>query len=140
MVKFEKMMLVDDCDFIKPIVDFTSIGDKWYDWFIGTEKVRNRTGDWFFGVVALKDPNLPSVLNGSCEGLTKNDLLSNFSISRYDLRIFTGGCYYFNSKTEEWEGVGVSVSDLEKECHEMLYETFRCYPRVAYPHTVKQTI
>ena len=25
------------------------------------------------------------------------------------VRIYTGGCYYFNKTTEEWEGVGLSV-------------------------------
>ena len=114
MVKFEKMMMVDDCDFIKQVTNFTSVGNKWYDWFIGTDQVRNRTGDWFFGVVALKDASLPNVMNGSCKGLTKADILPDFGISRYDLRIFTGGCYYFNSSSEEWEGVGVSVNILRE--------------------------
>ena len=114
-MKFKKLMLVDDCDFIKLVTNFTSVGDKWYDWFIGTETINNRTGDWFFGVVALKDPKLPNVLNGSGTGLTKADLHPDFGITRYDLRVFTGGCYYFNPKSEEWEGVGVSVNDFEKE-------------------------
>ena len=26
-------------------------------------------------------------------------------------RIYTGGCYYFNKTTEEWEGVGLSVEE-----------------------------
>ena len=114
MAKFEKMMKVDDCDFIQIITNFTSAGDKWYDWFIGTEKVKNRTGDWFFGVVALNDTNKPSLASGSCEGLTKDDLAPNYGFTRYDLRIFTGGCYYFNSTSEEWEGVGLSVRSY---CH-----------------------
>ena len=27
----------------------------WVDWFIGVDKVQNRTGDWFFGVAALRN-------------------------------------------------------------------------------------
>ena len=65
MAKFQKMMKVDDCDFILPINNFTSIGDKWYKWFLGTDLVRNRTGDWFFGLVVLKDPNVANV-QGLC--------------------------------------------------------------------------
>ena len=30
------------------------------------------------------------------------------------MRIFTGGCYYFNSTSEEWEGVGVSVEQTDR--------------------------
>ena len=131
-MKFKKLMLVDDCDFIKLVTNFTSVGDKWYDWFIGTETINNRTGDWFFGVVALKDPNLPNVLNGSCAGLTKADLLPDFGITRYDLRIFTGGCYYFNPKSEEWEGVGVSVNSFENR---KIISNFNFLGDIFRPHT-----
>ena len=27
----------------------------WVDWFVGVDKVKNRTGDWFFGVAALRN-------------------------------------------------------------------------------------
>ena len=106
-----------------------------YDWFVDNEKVDNKTGDWYFGVVVLNNPDHPSVLSGSCEGLKKSDLSKNFGFKSYDLRIFTGGkpiaesvscyfillllfssillssgCYYFNSSSEEWDGRGVSVS------------------------------
>ena len=110
MVKYEKMMMIDDCDFILPVGNFTAIGNKWYNWFLGNDKVRNRTGDWFFGVVALQDPN--SLKHENCSGLTKSNLLPDFGITRYDLRIFTGGCYYFNSSSEEWEGIGVMVNEI----------------------------
>ena len=93
------------------------------------EKVENKTGDWYFGVVVLKNPNHPSVLNESCSGLSKSDFSDSFGFKSYDLRIFTGGeaetelffslllfsslilsgCYYFNSSSEEWDGRGVSV-------------------------------
>ena len=102
--------------------------------------VKNKTGDWYFGVVVLKNPNHPSTVSGSCAGLSKADLSDSFGFKRYDLRIFTGGqcpiilcsflssvwvsgccfcylvivslsgCYYFNSSSEEWDGRGVAVS------------------------------
>ena len=55
------------------------------------EKVENKTGDWYFGVVVLKNPNHPSVLNESCSGLSKSDFSDSFGFKSYDLRIFTGG-------------------------------------------------
>ena len=112
MVKHGSQMLVDNCDFIQTASKFSSLGNKWYNWFIDTEKINNRTGDWFFGVVVLKDKNKPNVISGNCEGLTKADLLNDFGFTRYDIRIFTGGCYYFNSTSEEWDGKGITVSLL----------------------------
>ena len=55
------------------------------------EKVANKTGDWYFGVVVLNNPDHPSVLSGSCSGLSKSDLSDSFGFKSYDLRIFTGG-------------------------------------------------
>ena len=55
MAKFGKMMTSGDCDFIQPLTDVTSRDADWIDWFIGVDKVENKTGEWFFGVVALKD-------------------------------------------------------------------------------------
>ena len=55
MVKFGKMMTPGDCDFIQPLTDVASRDADWIDWFIGVDKVKNKTGEWFFGVVALKD-------------------------------------------------------------------------------------
>ena len=62
-----------------------------YDWFVGNEMVANKTGDWYFGVVVLNNPDHPSVLSGSCSGLSKSDLSDSFGFKSYDLRIFTGG-------------------------------------------------
>ena len=91
MAKFGKMMMADDCDYVLPVSKFRSLGDKWYDWFVDNEMVKNKTGDWYFGVVVLKNPDHPSVASGNCAGLTKADLSENFGFKRYDLRIFTGG-------------------------------------------------
>ena len=31
------------------------------------------------------------------------------SFPTYDIRIYTGGCYFFNESSEEWEGGGIEV-------------------------------
>ena len=113
MGKFGKMMSASDCDFIQRVKSSNLVGDKWYDWFIDREKVSNLTGDWFFGVVSLKDPDHVSLTDGNCNELSKSDLNSKeeqFGFQRYEMRIFTGGCYAFNEEVEEWEGAGMSVS------------------------------
>ena len=118
MAKFGKMMSVDDCDYIQQVKKFNLVGDKWYDWFIGNHMVANDTGNWYFGVVSLKDPEHPNLAKDNdgkgpnCQGMTKGDFNTNFGFQRYEMRIFTGGCYYFNEINEEWEGGGVTVNNL----------------------------
>ena len=45
---------------------------EWVDWFIGVERIQNRTGDWYFGVVALAD-SVPAsaILNNTCEDIQR---------------------------------------------------------------------
>ena len=42
-------------DFIQVVNDVAARGADWVDWFVGVDKVKNRTGDWFFGVAALRN-------------------------------------------------------------------------------------
>ena len=76
--------------------------------------MKNQTGDWYFGVVALKNPPLSVTVDGMCEDLTSDNLNVDFNQTTefpgYEIRIYTGGCYYFNSENEEWEGFGITVS------------------------------
>ena len=129
MAKFDRMMGPNDCDFIQVVNDIGqrdggnnmilcfkinfSDTSEWLDWFIGVEQVKNRTGDWYFGVVALKNPPASASKDGSCADLTKDNFNYDFNQTSefpgYELRIYTGGCYYFNASTEEWEGAGISV-------------------------------
>ena len=111
MAKFGSMMSVSDCQYIAKVKTFNLVGDKWYDWFIDRDKVGNDTGEWYFGVVSLKNPDHPTFSKEvpDCQGFTQGDLNTDFGFQRYEMRIFTGGCYYFNDDTEEWEGRGVSV-------------------------------
>ena len=45
----------DNCDFIQVVNDVAARDADWVDWFVGVDKVKNRTGDWFFGVAALRN-------------------------------------------------------------------------------------
>ena len=44
-----------NCDFIQVVNDVAARDADWVDWFVGVDKVKNRTGDWFFGVAALRN-------------------------------------------------------------------------------------
>ena len=128
MAKYARMMKVDDCDFIQIIDkvsqkhqgklsrksdDHSELLLDWYDWFVSVEMVKNRTGDWYFGVVALKNTPKSVIQDGSCSDITKEDLDYSFNQTEefpgYDIRIYTSGCYFFNSTTEEWDGIGITV-------------------------------
>ncbi len=59
----------------------------WVDWFIGVDKVKNKTGDWFFGVVNLKSDFDAGKLNGSaCSKITPGDFLDDFNSTDYSVR------------------------------------------------------
>ena len=75
-----------------------------------------QTGDWFFGITAL-DGDIPASVaeNQTCKDLNKGNLNPDFNQTSdnpfYDIRIYAGGCYYFNETTEEWEGIGITVKE-----------------------------
>ena len=64
MVKHNKLMMAHDCDFIKMVSDIKerdggevlyvlmlninqlNLWAEWTNWFIGVDKVENKTGDW----------------------------------------------------------------------------------------------
>ena len=125
MAKKGKMMTASDCDFVQVVNDITARSEEWYDWFIGVDKVENATGEWFFGVAAINDDIPESVrVNHSCKDLNSGKFASDFNSTDdspfYDIRMYTGGCYYFNETTEEWEGIGMSVrsggNNLDSTC------------------------
>ena len=109
MAKFGKMMSAGDCDHIMRVKSFNLVGDKWYDWFIDRSKVLGKSGDWFFGVVSLNNASHIALDHQNCSKLSKSDLSKDFGFSRYEMRIFTGGCYYFHEKNETWVGDGIEV-------------------------------
>ena len=116
MAKHGKMMTSSDCDFIQIVNDISLRDGEWVDYFMGVELVKNRTGEWFFGVVAL-DGEIPESVTAdhSCKDLSSGHLDPSFNESSeypiYEIRMYTGGCYYFNRTTEEWEGVGMTVKE-----------------------------
>ena len=55
--------------------------------------------------------------SSSKEILYREDLgseIADFNITAtsfptYDIRVYSGGCYFFNESSEEWEGGGIEV-------------------------------
>ena len=87
--------------------------DGFLDWFIPMETIKNRTGNWFIGVLALKDEADLAKLNDgqACteDGITKEMLSEDFGVTKYEIQTFTTGCYFHNIKTDEWESGGMTV-------------------------------
>ena len=64
------------------------------DWFIRKETISNRTGDWYFGVVALADSAPETVItNNTCVDIQRADLLPDFNTTSYDVRYNKGLVY-----------------------------------------------
>ena len=53
----------------------------------------------------------------SCEesGIMDAKLGKNFSTTSYDLRIYTGGMYFFEAEGENWDGLGIG-SLIRHQC------------------------
>lgn len=72
--------------------------------------VRNQTGRWFLGVVALKVSDTvllnETITDGvacNASGITADKIDTDFGTPHYLMRTYTAGCYYFNTSTEVWE-------------------------------------
>ena len=91
MAKYDKMPITKSCDFVKVVTDIERVDEEFMDWHITTEEVNNRTGSWYFGVVAIDtESNVTDVLTdmASCEdsGLESLKLSQDFGVETYDLR------------------------------------------------------
>ena len=54
MARHKKMPIVKKCDFVKIVSEIEPTDDNIFkDWFITTDQVRNRTGEWYFGVASI---------------------------------------------------------------------------------------
>ena len=83
---------------------------EYIDWHIPVELIQNRSGKWYFGVVNLVPKPPASVNNGSCADLTTSHLLTDFNGTAYSIGIYVSGCYYYNTSTDTWEGIGIQVA------------------------------
>ena len=83
------------------------VTDEFKDWYINSDIMNNRTGPWYLAIGSVKDESTLAKLEeqATCESgmLTKDKLGDDFGTVNYTLRIYTSGCYYVNSKTDEWE-------------------------------------
>ncbi len=89
--------------------------------FIEKELINNRTGAWYAGVMSLSPGvDLDTVVGNdtmaTCEsvGMSKEWFSDDFGITEYGLQSYTQGCYSFNTSTEVWESVGVTVINTTK--------------------------
>ena len=98
---------------VNPFFSFRH-SDGYIDWFIPTEKIANRTGSWYFGVVSIKgSDNVSAAIDdsGDCKasGLTNDLLDKDFKTVNYTLIFYTSGGYSFNTTDEVdvWEARGM---------------------------------
>ena len=109
----------------------SQVGEGFFEWYIGTDKIGNRTGRWFMTVMALNIPPAESC-NVNSYSITacsielnsnlnlKNDIktrLNNGTLNRndvtgfkpkerdysiYSLRTYTSGCYFYSRQAKAW--------------------------------------
>lgn len=88
--------------------------DNFYELFIPKVIQKNTMGQWYLGIVSLLSLEKLSdiVEDGNpckANSITQDMLSWNFEPKVYQLRMFTGGAYFFNEATENWEVEGISV-------------------------------
>ncbi len=74
-------------------------------------------GSWYFAVGSVtSEESLSKVMAAKdCSGkvLKPEDLSENFgSSTSYEMQTFTSGCYYFNSRLNEWRSDGTTVNSV----------------------------
>lgn len=91
------------------------------DWHISSNLVRNRTGSWYFGVVAIKTPsgkNVSEIImdETKCKDskLSKDLLDWDFGMKYYTMVAYGAGGYAFNLETDTWESIGMGVLNTTK--------------------------
>ena len=103
----------------------SQVGEGFFEWYIGTDKIGNRTGRWFMTVMALNIPptescNVNSYRAAACDMELNTNLhlkngiktkLSKGTLYRedvtqfegsYSLRTFTSGCYFYSRNAKAW--------------------------------------
>ncbi|KAL3211152.1 hypothetical protein MRX96_000836 [Rhipicephalus microplus] len=80
-----------------------------YDIFLDNALIANRTGFFYLGLV---QPNgsLPEFSMEDPVNLTLSEVSREFS-TNYSVRIYTSGCYFFNSKLKMWSADGCFVAN-----------------------------
>ena len=100
-------------------------GDTFYEWYVGTDVVGNRTGRWFMSVMVIDIPPTPSCsldnyklaeclkqlnIRGNATERVKTKLegrsLNRTDITTfktdYSLRTYTSGCYFYSRSAKAW--------------------------------------
>ena len=109
------------------------MGEGFFEWYIGTDKIGNRTGRWFMTVMALNIKplefcTLDNYNASECDkeynatlDLTRdiNIGLSKRTLNRKDvtgvmgnyyLRTYTSGCYFYSPDAKAWIADGTQVT------------------------------
>ncbi|XP_040583519.2 location of vulva defective 1 [Lepeophtheirus salmonis] len=107
---------VKKCDFLKSMRDVRRNENGTKTLFINDELIKNQTGTWYLGVSTIS--NTIILKEGkTCSDFTlaNSQLDSDFKSMNYSLRVYSGGCYYFNKVTEIWEGLGLKNLNLSRK-------------------------
>ena len=115
----------------------TESREGFFEWYVGTDKIGNRTGRWFMTVLSLDLPPISSchedgyVVSKCEEELNvKSNLTSSLrnkvvtkSLNRadvttfkgdYSLRTYTSGCYFYSQTAKAWIADDVQVQKWER--------------------------
>ena len=113
----------------------SDMGDIFYEWYVGTGEIGNRTGRWYMSTMVLDLPSTPSCSLDNYEFadcLKELNIRSNATqkiraklekgtLSRtdvtsfkgdYSLRTYTSGCYFYSRSAKAWIADNTQVNSF----------------------------
>lgn len=74
--------------------------------YLGNDEIQNRTGRWFIMAMNLTEEMNASVLE-SRSPIDRSKI--HYFTSSFNLRTWTSGCYFYETKAKEWAADGIKV-------------------------------
>ncbi|XP_064099124.1 location of vulva defective 1-like [Macrobrachium nipponense] len=107
MISRPRLPTLRNHEIFSMVVDIPTKRNGTYDWFIRSSLI-NGTGRFFVGVGEFKKDFDPKLMSDPTANDVKNDVMTNVTCD-YTMRVFTAGCFYFNTKEKSWMSNGLEV-------------------------------
>ncbi|XP_066985426.1 LOW QUALITY PROTEIN: polycystin-1-like protein 2 [Macrobrachium rosenbergii] len=136
MISRPRLPTIRNHEIFSLVVDIPTKRNDTYDWFIPSASI-NGTGRFFVGVGEFKKDFNVKLMSDPVANDVKNDVMTNVTCD-YTMRVFTAGCFYFNTKEKSWMSNGLEVvyADSQRTTCEATHLTSFGSGFIVAPNTV----
>ncbi|KAK7075315.1 hypothetical protein SK128_002079 [Halocaridina rubra] len=107
IVSKPRLPTLTDFEYFKYVTELSD-NNGTYEWFFPPTAL-NGTGRYFVGIGEFKPSFNLNLMNDPKGNNVSGSALQNVS-TNYHIRIYTSGCYFFNSSKKEWQSTGMKVT------------------------------